>query len=438
MFLSGADALRSVGSPDGSWNWVLVGADPQGLPLAGGGSGFVDEMRECLSAHGDAVLFGLIRLTFRKGENQGEGLSGKWVLVFATLDEESSMSAVARGKAIGKRPEMEKVIAEYAHVVDVMAVTSASELTVDNVVERVKKVSILDGELVVPVCEAPPVIAPRVITEVHDPAEEPSPTQPSEASEAAPEPESTPAESKDAEEPPPEAAGSDTPSSDPAPVEKEASGYTSAAAPVAPAEPEKAKVATKRVNVPFVRGDFVDIWSHTEQKWFIDGMVDEIRQEASTTQEGKSLPAGCAKIVYNKGQRGKWLQPEALVDPGVVRKSEKPGPFDGFLKKEAHNIFSEWHTRYFKLKDGVLSWWITLEDAHNGVKPQNKLELVGLQMKAASSSTKFSIRGTKSKGVVYNLDADTGQGHLPVDAWTQALKAHAAYANRLQKLHAAS
>jgi len=178
----------------------------------------------------------------------------------------------------------------------------------------------------------------------------------------------------------------------------------------------------------WTKGELVDIWSASENKWFTDGVIEEVRDKASTSHEGKPLPAGCAKIVYNNGSRGKWLQPEALNDRNVVKPSIKPPHFTGFMKKETHNLLSEWHDRYFEMRDGFLTWWISKEDAKAGTKPQCSLELVKLQMKAAGSTTKFSIRTASSRGVVYNFDTNVTAGRHSVEEWANALKQHAAFA----------
>merc|ERR1719401_1616085 len=79
-------------------------------------------MRECLAAYGDAVVFGLLKLVFNKdnlqdGQPQGEVQTYKWVMIAATLDEGSTISAVQRGKALGKKPLMEKAMKELASIV---------------------------------------------------------------------------------------------------------------------------------------------------------------------------------------------------------------------------------------------------------------------------------------------------------------------------------
>merc|ERR1719262_1887205 len=60
------------------------------------------------------------------------------------------MSAVQRGKATGKKPLMEKALKEVCSIACVMEITEPDDLAIDAVVEKISKVSVLDGSLVVP------------------------------------------------------------------------------------------------------------------------------------------------------------------------------------------------------------------------------------------------------------------------------------------------
>jgi len=429
--------------------------------LAGGGCGFIDEMRQCLGQHDGAVLFGLLRLKFRKGESK-ELFSYKWVAVNATLDEGSTMSAVARGKALAKRPAMDKVMKSYVPTIAcTLEVTHLDELTVEEIVKRVKQVSVLDGELIKPDAVewvAPFIPAPALPAEVITPSEpvvmEEEVYDASSPAERAPKYDGPSVKADvtlvEDEKPVPTEAFNKMNAgypADEAPTEEAAKEEVPAAPPADPlAKAEAPATTVQEVKAKAVddlvrgglgnelaKGDLVDIWSASENKWFTDGMIEEMRDTASTSHEGKPLPAGCAKIVYNNGARGKWLQPEVLNDRSVVKPSIRPPTFHGFMKKETHNILSEWHDRYFELRDGFLTWWITLDDSKAGSKPQCSLELVRLQMKASGSTSRFSLRTASSSGVVYNFDAAAKDDAHTVEEWTNALKQHAAFANRMYK-----
>jgi len=402
------------------------------------------------------------------------------------------MTAVQRGRAVSKRPVMEKAIKTFAHTVLSLDMTDPEDLTTDFVISKLNAISkgASDGVLQIPAYESSPVIMPAfqvedkksgyVVGEVTERKAKEAPEAPVEVPETKVE---TPPPSPRAEEPEP------APVEEPAPAAEEAAPQEEAPAdPPAPAEePEKpAEEAPKVLEEPqaeepkvleepkaeepkvlaelkeeapkileelpkaeqpettagtgpadkngYKKGDLVDIYSLTEKKWFTDGVIEEIRLTSSATPDGKPLPAGCAKVVYSNGQRGKWLQPEAMADRNLVKPSIKPQVFTGFLKKETHNILSEWHVRHMELRDGFFTWWISEEDAKCKVKPQCALELVGLQMKATATSTRFALRTASSKGVVYNFDCATGLASAKsVEDWAAALKQHAAYANRMHK-----
>merc|ERR1719331_1110656 len=107
-------------------------------------------MRECLSTSGNSVVAGIIRCTFK--QIMGDELTVKWVIIFATLDgQEESMSAVRRGQALAKRPAMAQAFGQYCKVIsDTYEITDVNDLSVDEVVARLKKTAIIDGELMIP------------------------------------------------------------------------------------------------------------------------------------------------------------------------------------------------------------------------------------------------------------------------------------------------
>jgi len=205
-------------------------------------------------------------------------------------------------------------------------------------------------------------------------------------------------------------------------------------------------------------GDLVDIWIHAANKWFTDGLIAEVRHEASTTSDGRPLPAGCAKIVYNNGTCAKWLQPDLLNNRNVVKPFPKPPHFQGLMQKQTHHLASQWNVRQFEIRDGFLKWWKTQIDYVSGDKPQGSLHLIGLQMPkiAVDKPTQIAIRTASSKGVVYNLDINAGDadgGLLGLrclkdrtsEEYATALqqhvflfRQHGAYADRVHKMQVGS
>jgi len=470
--LTGREALEAVASPKGQWNWALVGPDPKNLPLAGGGSGSIDEMRECLChQEKSAVLFGLLRLNFGTGRIR----VNRHVFVMASgIDEAFSQgegsNMVARGKAMNKRPMMEKELDAIAHSHAKIVVQHKTDLSVENIIETLKKSTTADAELVTvenfnialaefkdslneegKVVEKPkPKKAQAGAGEAGDKAAtEDNPGRPRASSCAAPPPpeirkELPELETDEVVEEEPAAA-----ESEPAPAEVAAVAAPAAATPVPELRPVSDEVPAaaalasalasaqdpeKRVlkePVGLVKGDLVEVFSASSNKWHDDGVVLQVL-DSSDMQDGLSLPAGSVKIQYQNDHRLKWIPPCHLSR--CLRKSERPRPpkaLTGELLKETHNWVAEWHVRYFQLKRGWLQWWVNREDAVEGVKPNGALDLTGLAV--GSAGTVFSMRTANSKGVVYNFDARNVDD---VATWMQGLKEHAMYIDKMKLLMA--
>eukprot|EP00930_Biecheleria_cincta_P031844 TRINITY_DN22092_c0_g1_i1.p1 TRINITY_DN22092_c0_g1~~TRINITY_DN22092_c0_g1_i1.p1 ORF type:complete len:971 (+),score=160.82 TRINITY_DN22092_c0_g1_i1:116-3028(+) len=176
----GHDALREVSAPDGAWNWALVGPHPEELPLIGGGSGSIEEMRDCLATQGNCTFYGLLRLTFGTGRLarikfvfvHGSNVDSDFATKRGSLSPVLSASEepaeyceseeppaarrirgrsstlkrmVERGQAMGQRPAMEKAISHFAHCVASIEVTQPEDLELDAFIERVQKVSTVDS-----------------------------------------------------------------------------------------------------------------------------------------------------------------------------------------------------------------------------------------------------------------------------------------------------
>jgi len=136
-FASGRDALRAVAEDSGAWNWVLVKPGPSTLQLVAGGTGSVEEMREELMAHDSEVLFGFLRLHFGEGRLR----RAKHVFIHAVGP---SVSTVARGRMMEKRPQVESEVHQLAHCHVTFATSRPEDLTLEAVVERVRRTSMID------------------------------------------------------------------------------------------------------------------------------------------------------------------------------------------------------------------------------------------------------------------------------------------------------
>mmetsp|Transcript_47984 Transcript_47984/g.104421 ORF Transcript_47984/g.104421 Transcript_47984/m.104421 type:complete len:570 (+) Transcript_47984:59-1768(+) len=140
LFSTGRDALRAVADPFGLWNWVLLGADAVALPMVGGGTGSVDELRAFASDREDQVFFGLLRLGFgvarlRRTRHIFLHICGKRV------------SVVKRGQLGALRAQMEKAVQNFAHCPVSLVDVSPEELQLEAVIDRVRRAVVVDDQV---------------------------------------------------------------------------------------------------------------------------------------------------------------------------------------------------------------------------------------------------------------------------------------------------
>jgi len=114
----------------GNWNWVLVGPDVTSLPLLGGGSGGVDEMRATAKDNQDLVMFGLIRVQF-----SSPGFTQTRFCMMHIVGE--SVKAVKRGKWNALRPQFEKRFGDYASLGAICADVAVQDVTTKTILDKV-------------------------------------------------------------------------------------------------------------------------------------------------------------------------------------------------------------------------------------------------------------------------------------------------------------
>jgi hypothetical protein len=138
-FQTGRDALRAM-AHDGPWNWLLLRPDPNDLAHVDGGLGSVDEMREYLAEHEEEVFFGVLRLGF------GVGRLRRTKFVFIKFVG-CKARAISRGQACGVHPKMQQAVSEFINSSVSMEINGSSELTLDEVIDRLHRVVIHDDDL---------------------------------------------------------------------------------------------------------------------------------------------------------------------------------------------------------------------------------------------------------------------------------------------------
>eukprot|EP00411_Alexandrium_monilatum_P104277 CAMPEP_0175786638 /NCGR_PEP_ID=MMETSP0097-20121207/79943_1 /TAXON_ID=311494 /ORGANISM="Alexandrium monilatum, Strain CCMP3105" /LENGTH=690 /DNA_ID=CAMNT_0017097579 /DNA_START=44 /DNA_END=2116 /DNA_ORIENTATION=- len=93
-----------------------------------------------LRDHQQEVLAGLLRMTFGEGRLR----RSKHVLVFSVG---SAAPPVARGKLSLVRAKVEKAISEFVHISCVLELASAEDLTLEAVIDKVRKAAHIDDEV---------------------------------------------------------------------------------------------------------------------------------------------------------------------------------------------------------------------------------------------------------------------------------------------------
>lgn len=132
--VSGADAMRIIRETIGPFNWALYAPSTDGLDLINAGSLSVPELVQSLKD--DQFAFGLMRLGFGSGRFRRV----KWV---SLTWSGSAVGAVKRAKAMQARSAMRAKLGPVS--VD-MEVGSAEDLTLQAVIDKVKRAAVVDGD----------------------------------------------------------------------------------------------------------------------------------------------------------------------------------------------------------------------------------------------------------------------------------------------------
>lgn len=394
-FFTGEDAFTSVSEEDGLWNWALVGPDPASLPLSGGGSDSLEEMRESLGNH--AHSFGLLRMTFGVEPDT----ITKYIFIHASDEADSgNFSRMERGQAAAMEPQMEAAIRKFAAYSAKVVLRSKDECTIENIIEKLRSVV---GHL-----------EQGLITAEHFQAAVDCYNQQH-----------------------PEKQKKQKQKKQHAQIIQQNLAVPRAADAVQEADaPEQTTVEKTRQRKKlklFGKGDVCEVFSVKHGKWYLDAEITETTDE-SCYLDGFRVVAGSMKVVYDNGTRFKWVAPHEMEE--LVRESSRPRPAEplvGELTKEQHFWFlTHWTKMYFELQKGFLQWWSTKEEAGNGAKPAGSVYLLGLQQQDDDAS--FKLRTDSSEGAVHSFQADSAQD---VQKWVEALWVHAGYCEEVCEFYEA-
>jgi len=381
IFYEGKEAIGEVARKEGIWNWVLLGPDPEEIPLVSGGGGGIEEMNEAMGQHAQSVA--LIRAAFGVGEEA----TTKFIIVQVKASGRFTMQE--RGQATTGAPQVQKEIEKSVPQGSLkIEMGSQEECTVANFVAKLLEVSADDAEKMTEE-------GYRVALEEHKKAN-PFLQKQEEKQEQV-------KELLVAVQAPPSAAVAPEPEAQPAEAEE--------------TEPSKLRDKVKT----FQKGEMVEVFSSKTNQWMVDAEVVQVVQEACVI-DNFNVKAGSMKVVYNNGARFKWVAPSQIDN---IRASNRPRPPDshmGMMQKETHNWITQWHERYFELQRGFLQWWMTEKDAKGAVAPNGSLYLLGLQLKIDGSNLK--MRSDNSNQVIYTFRVEDEEQSK---AWVDALWAHAGY-----------
>jgi len=411
-FFTGNEALKDVANENGCWNWVLVGPDPETLPLAGGGTGSITEMRECLQEHANEVIFGLLRLSFTAMGKRGTKhvfvvhVPGN-IPVTGGMDTSPTqrMSSMARGRILQTRPAMERALQSFANFALTIEVTNATDFTMEDVVKRLQKVSTADGDVVCMDNLERVTVVLRDHLEKYNARkqqilQEPKPLTPVTLDE-------------------------------PGETDNEQEAINRLAEPVmtdTDQEDITVQAGVYKIN------DVVYIWSNSSKKWLDTGVVVEVTEE-DATRDGFLIKHGSVKVKYSCDGSTfyKWIT--ADIQQFNIRPSARPAPpeiLEGPLMKETHNWISEWHPRHFRCEEGVLQWWTCPQDALDGARPTHLLELCGLTVNRPSlEGCTFKVRCASSRGRVYHFSAPSPE---EATTWVERLREHGEYIAAIKSL----
>lgn len=170
----------------------------------------------------------------------------------------------------------------------------------------------------------------------------------------------------------------------------------------------------------FPVGTLVEVYSNAENKWITDGEVVEVAKE-SGTRDKIPIVAGSTKIVYDQGQRFKWVAALRLQE--LVRESPRPSPpepLSMYLELEIQSWLSTWWKGVFiELRKGTLFWW---DPGQDGDRPAGSIRLLGAQLEVEDMCVQLSA--DPISGTIYRFKAEKEEEAADL---VRAVREHAAF-----------
>jgi len=384
-FFTGKDALEEVAKEDGVWNWALVGADPETLPLSGGGNGGVEEMQSAVGRYPQS--YGLLRMMFKADD--GTYMAKHLFIHASDATASTAFSAVQRGQAAAMEPKMHKIMHTFVSFSVTAQFQSKEECVPELMVEQLR--SVIRGMA---------VGADLLTLERYHSAMEDFRKQSNE------------------EEEKQVIARVMEHLAAPAPQIIDAAKFEEAEAPAV-----EEKTRQRRSIKPFEKGDPVNVWSARLSNWVTDGEVGEMTKE-TIMEHGYKIRAGSVKVFYDNGSKFKWVPPSQIGE--YLKRSlrpKSPPTMTGDLELQQYTwLFPFWGTVYFEISRGYVQWWATETAAQNNDIPMGSLLLLNFEYQVMDNV--FRIKTSSARSSVYSLRAESGE--VATD-WVDALSDHAKY-----------
>jgi len=385
QFFNGEQALCEVAKEDGVWNWVLVGPDPELLPLSAGGAFGVQEIQESIGEGSQA--FGLLRMTFARGS---ETVTKFLFLHVSGRRGDSSPTAEQRMQAARIEPLMEKALQKFAPFCTKVHLQAPEDFKASFLVSQLRRAPSTGAEELVRAEHLRETCRDALVG-----------WQKAEVLRRLPLPRV-------------EAA-------DESVLEESVVPLLSVAARLQ-SQPWRQRHKVKLFHV----GDMVEVFSSSLQRWYPDGVVVEVATEPARTLSG-AVHAGSTKVVYANGLRFKWIP---LQDaPDMLRASQlllPPQPLVGELRKEAHGwFFTRTSSVYVELAAGFLRWWPSRDAARAGGEPTGSLPLLGLESELTGRH--FRLRAGGANGAVHAFEVASD---AQAEEWADLLFEHAEFLER--------
>jgi len=399
-------------------------------------------MRACLEAKADAVLFGLLRMGFGEGRLRRT----KYIFVHASG---AKVSAVARGRLAAVRPAMLEAFNKLAACSVSLETCNPEDLNLDSVIERVRRASVVDDEVIEGDNAAKNVFTVEAFRQAL--AEERKALESSpEAVEQERIVERLPGSDKTVEEVLKllHAAGG--------PLNWALFGLSGSCPRKSPREgaerrtsqlvapdrnrsaalsPNRGAKLSPRGGYVSPRGGFLAAQERTRNSEPqvpaassvpLASADEQVRQRSQTVfapskeradesdvrPERPPLLASlmCGRRKDSRSQRDSQSSSYSGSVHSGAEEPEKRGAWPllaGPLLKKSGNWFRGWQLRWCEVGDGCLRWWECPEDASSGKEPKGIQVLQGMKVKfVADAPTQFSLETANGKDKVYLLDAN--------------------------------